>query len=366
VDGYTSFSAPLLASLAAALGVPYGSISLLFGLTGVSNALSNILGGLATDRWKRSGAAIVISATVLTVVFMSGIGIASSLAMLAVVMLTGSFGCGALHPAAFFLAGEVSHPNRHHGVSVVMAVGICACGLGPLLVTQVVRRGGLRATPWCVVPGLILAATAAWLLRGSSAAAPPAARADPDPAAAPAHNTAIGIGMLFANAVLRAFAHTGIIVIVSYLSENVWGLSVVASGVGIGLLQAGSGLGNLVGGMATRTGGERRAMLVCVPVCLLLLLPMALTTGAAWYVWLFFYGLAINAPSPVVVAMAQRVAPQRGALVSGLMVGPAYAVGGLLASGTTAFLIQRTTQPVTMAFLALPLLLSAFAVWRLR
>ena len=65
------------------------------------------------------------------------------------------------------------------------------------------------------------------------------------------------------------------------------------------------------------------------------------------------------------VALAQRTAPQRSALVTGLMVGPAWALGALLASGTTPWLIQHAGHGATMAFLALPLALSALVAYLL-
>ena len=358
-DGYASFPAPLLTVLASSLGVPYASLGLLYGLNGVSGAVANIVGGLVSDRWKHSVTLVVLAGAALAVVCMSAIGVMPGLGLLAVVMLTGQFGCGIFHPAAFSLAGDVSHPRRHHGVSLVMAVGIAACGLGPLFVSQVVRAGGLRATPWCMLPGLVILAVAALLLRGSHRADRSRAQADAArPAGGGNGRKTFWVLLLFTNSVLRSVSHIGLIVIVSYLAEEVWGLSVAASGIGIGLLQTGSGCGILLGGAIIRTGAERRSLVACVPFCLALLVPMALSRGYLWFAWLFLFGLAVNVPNSVVVAMAQRVVPRRSALVSGLMVGPAWAVGGLLASGTTPLLIQHAGQQLTMAVLAVPLVLS--------
>jgi len=247
-----------------------------------------------------------------------------------------------------------------------MAAGFAACGLGPLLVTQVVGAGGLRATPWCLVPGIILLTAAALLLRGHQRSAPAESMADD--ASQTVAQTEIdkrSIALLFCNAVLRAFAHIGLTVIVSYLVEKEWKLTVADTGYAIILLQAGAGLGNLAGGALTRTGLERRTLIGCVPICLAVLVPMALTERYVWFAWLFFYGLAICAPGPVLVALAQRIVPQRSALVSGIMVGPAWALGALLASATTPWLVEHAGHGATMGFLAIPLVLSAVVAWLL-
>ena len=338
----------------------YAAVSALTGFNRLAAALANILVGLAIDR--RRGLSIptvVLSATV-TVVCMGAIGVVPNYWLLALVMVVGVFACGSFHPPGFSLAGEASYPDRHHGVSVVMAAGIAACGLGPVFVSQVVRHHGLRATPWCIAPGLLLAAAAAILLRRKARSPGPES-----PAQGPTGDLAdapripvLWIALLFCNAALRAFALVGILVIVSYLTEEAWGMSVAVSGLGIGCLQVGAGVGGLMGARLTRSGNERRTLLWCAPVNMLFLVPMAMTTGWIWYAWLFFYGFMVNAPGAVAIGMAQRVAPHRSALVSGLLVGPVGAVGGFLASVTTPYLVQRFGQATTMAFLGLPIALS--------
>ena len=171
--------------------------------------------------------------------------------------------------------------------------------------------------------------------------------------------------LLFANTALRAYALIGLIVIVSHLAEREWGLGVAASGWGIGALQVGSGLGGLLGARFTTTGLERRTLLACLPMSLILLVPMALTRGTGCFLWFFAYGLALNAPAPVVIGLAQRFAPHRRALVSGLLVGPTFAVAASLASLTTPALVETLGQAKTMAFLSIPLVLSGVTGWLL-
>ena len=164
--------------------------------------------------------------------------------------------------------------------------------------------------------------------------------------------------LLFGNAALRAFAHMSVLVLISKLMEDVWGMSVAASGMGVGALQLGAGLGGLIGARLTPTGRERRTMLAWVPLNLLILVPMALTGGRIWWLLLFAYGVCINGPGPVVVSLAQQIAPQRTALVSGLMVGVAFAVGGQLAVVTSPRLLSSFGQAWALGLLALPLVLS--------
>ena len=363
VDGFASFPAPLFSMLAISLGVNYRSVSMLGGLSMTAAAAGNILLGLTADRRKHLAPYIITASTVLTVICMSALGVIPGLGLLAAVMMLGAFTCGAFHPPGFSTAGDACHPDRHHGVSIVMAVGLAACGLGPIIISAVVSTGGLGATPLLIAPGLGLAAVAALLL-GKMRGSPPAPQEQESGTAHPAAgNGNSHIALLFVNATLRAYAHVGVVLVVSYLVEREWGLTVAVSGLTLGALQAGAGLGGLAGARLTRIVGERLTMLICAPVAMLVLLPMTRVTGAAWVASLFLFGFALNGPGAVTIALAQRIKPARTALVSGLLVGPVYAIGAALASVTTPLLISTVGQATTMAVLAVPLAASGLAAY---
>jgi len=367
-DGYGTIPAALLNSLARHLGRSYASVSLVVGIGAAANGLASMIVGLGSDRWPHIRRRLILVGAAVTVLTMSAVGIIGSFGLLILVCGVGAFACGAFHPPAFVAAGDISHPRRQHGLSIIMAAGVAASGLGPVLVTQVVKFFGLWGTVLCAVPGIALLVTAALLLRRWNGAGAPAPTETQHAAArtGQASRQARGwLALLFANATLRAFAQVSIVVLVSRLMEHDWGLSVAASGLGLGAMQVGAGLGGLVGARLTPTGRERRTVLVCALLNIIVLVPMAVTGGGIWCLWLFVYGLCINGPGPVVVSMAQRIAPQRGSFVSALMVSLAFAVGGPLASVTAPQLLENLGQGPTMGALAAVLALSWLAAARL-
>ena len=362
-DGYASFPIPLISILALSVGVEYRKVGILIGLNAVAAAVANVVVGLGSDRWKHLRKVTIIGSAALSAICMSTIGVTGSYWMLTAVMFVGMFGCGSFHPPGFSLAGEIYHPHRQRGVSIAMATGIAACGLGPVFVSQVVDDFGLRATVWCVIPGLVIVAAAGLLLRNRS----PQRVANDDPlpsdATAPAAKRKVWFSLLFGHTMFREFARVGVAVIVSFLVEKKWGLSVATSGLGIGALFLGAGLGGILSAYVTRTGHERRTLLWCLPFSVLVLIPMAFTTGKIWFLWLFFFGLTMGAPAPVVIGMAQRIAPRRSALVSGFLIGPAGAIAAIFASYIAPLLVEERGQAPTMAFLAIPLILSWLVTW---
>ena len=169
------------------------------------------------------------------------------------------------------------------------------------------------------------------------------------------------MALLFANASLRAFAHVSVLFIISALMDVSWGLGVRGSGLAVGAIQVGAGAGGVFISMITPAGRERRPALYCVPWSVMLLVPLALTGGWVWCLWLFLYGACVNGPAPAVVALAQHVAPRRSALASGLIVGIAFAVAGPVASVTSPWLLEHAGQAATIGLLAVPLGLSYIA-----
>ncbi len=360
-DFFGTLPAPLLRSFQRHLNVSYSSVSLLLGINTIANGVAGIALGLACDRWKRAHRAVMLLAAAFAIVAMSSIGLAGNYWLLMLLMIAGSFGCGAFHPPGFATAGELTHPHRKRGISIIMATGIAGSSLGPLFIGQLVRRcGGIWATSLCALPGLALLGVAAFLLRGQeNFGVPPAAEPDP-PAAQQAAVPKPGwcVALLFGNTVLRVFAHMSVLVLISKLMEDEWHLSVAASGLGVGALQCGAGLGGLFVSRLTSTGQERRTILACVPLTILMLIPLALASGRIWWLLLFAYGICINGAGPVAVSMAQRVAANRTALVSGLMVSVAFAVGGPLASITSPWLLEHVGQAQAVMLQAAPLALS--------
>ena len=363
-DFYGIFPAPLLRSFGSHLNVGYGSVSLLLGVNSVASGLAGVVVGLASDRWKGAGRLLILTAAGVTVLAMSAIGLVANYWLLMLLMATGAFACGAFHPPGFAAAGEMTRPHRQRGVSIIMAVGVAGGSVGPLFVSQVVaNRGGVWATSLCVVPGLALLGIAALLLRGQgNPGAPAPSQPDPPVArdAAPDRPRMV-VALLFGNTVLRVFAHMSVLVLISQLMETSWGFSVVDSGLGVGALQLGAGLGGLLVASLAATGQERRAILTCVPLTAVILVPMAFTTGRLWWLWLFLYGIGVNGPGPLVVSLAQRVATHRSALVSGLMITVAFAVGGQFAAVTSPWLLKTYGQVHALTFLTVPLILSWLA-----
>ena len=126
-----------------------------------SSVTQPLFGALAEDPGLRLvGAAGVLMAAL----FLSLIGVARVLFLVFVLLVVGGVGSAALHPVGMIIAGGASVRSRSLGVGYFTAGGMIGFALGPVLVLYLVSRFGVGATPWLMVPGVLLAALVYLLL----------------------------------------------------------------------------------------------------------------------------------------------------------------------------------------------------------
>jgi MFS family permease len=95
----------------------------------------------------------------------------SSATALVLLLLVGGLGSAALHPAGASVARAALAGRAGLAVGVFGAGGTVGVALGPLIVLAVVAGAGPAATPWLMIPGLLVGSAALLLMPPSSATA---------------------------------------------------------------------------------------------------------------------------------------------------------------------------------------------------
>jgi len=151
-DVFTSFFAPLLPLLIEKLGFNYAVAGMLSVVQRVPTLLNPLI-GLAADRLVIRSA--IVAAPVITIICMSLLGVAPSVAMLAVLFFVSGISAAVFHVTAPVLMRQVSGDRIGRGMSAFMFGGELARTLGPLLVTAAVSWWGLAGI-WKLIPfGLV-------------------------------------------------------------------------------------------------------------------------------------------------------------------------------------------------------------------
>ena len=379
VDTYATTVPALLPFWQARFALSYGLSGLITGIANVTSSVAQPLVGVLTDRGRDPR--WIAAACLVAAAGISATGWAHTYPLFLALVILGGLGVSAFHPQGYKLIGQHAGRRQAAATSWFLVGGNLGVALGPLVGTALALRFGPEGTGWLFVPGLLLA-LALWRLvpgwvggRRLQWRASPASEVVPAPVAGEVVPAPVAVAGLSTQRRLIAVAVLVLLVIVrsavsSALNSFIplYYVRVAGSGAGMasqvlsGMLFSGT-LATLAGGYLADRVGRLRVLalsLVGVPPLLLLFLaapPTSLAAvGALWGA-----GAMITASFSITVVLAQELWYERRALASGIIVGFAFGVGGLLVPlvGVAA---DRWGLPSALRLVAvLPLLALAFA-----
>jgi len=320
VDGYGNIYAPMLPLLIPRLGLTLAAAGTLTMLFQLSASVAQIGFGHIADRWRPR--TLVMIGPVVSVTVLSLIGLATSKAALALILIVGGLGAAAFHPPAAALAHRLGGERRGLTMSVYITGGTLGFSLGPLLFAPFAERFGIEWTPLLAIPGL---AVVTFFLR----------RVPPIPLH-PSSSGGFGalrpyvkpLGLLYAIVVLRTFTSLSFATFVPVMLTR-RGYSVGEAGAAVALYLFGSGVGGFFGGPAADRFGARKVIALSLVASCPFLIAAPLLTGAPFVILLAIGGLFLQSTLPVNVTFGQSLAPVSAATVSSLMMGFAWGTGGL-------------------------------------
>jgi len=351
-DFYISFVSPLLPVFVEKFSLTLTQVGLIVGISRLLAFIVQPSVGYLADHYRTRF--FVLSGPFLAIVFIPLVGVAPSFLVLILFVSLGSIGSSMFHPT---VAGMIStYSGRHFGfsMSIFNTGGTLAFAMGPLLITYIVGSYGLGASPFTMVFGL---AVMAFLFR-----------IVPLPQDGGLRNLGFihsikevlgtvwkPIMLIWMVMVLRAFVSQSfmVFILVLYAQE---GYSLVSIGAVVSLYTvAGAISGLLAGHLSDRIGYKPIFYLThsLTTPCLYLLL---YAPGNWVYFSVFLAGFFAMATLPLGVAMAQELAPKGRSMVSSLMMGLAFGLGGMMAP-LTGKLADIFSIRAVLAFLAIiPLL----------
>ncbi len=361
LDSYSSFIFPLLPLLAVKLSLKPAQIGVLTPTLMITSSLMQPVYGMISDRYlKRS---MAVFGPLIAAVFLSCIGLATSLPMLLALVICGGIGIGSFHPqgaAIVARAAAVDGGGRHQGMvmSVFSSTGTIGYALGPLIIALVVSRFGLERSWYTLGWGVLM-----WALMFKYC--PPLEQVTRH-ADAPSLSTALRaawapLTLLYFAVVLRSAVSVSVQTFLPFALQDSGLTTTQVSWVLAGFLFFG-GLGGFFGGALADRLGARRVSLASMLLATPLLLAAFTVEGPPRYALLLAGGTALNLPIPVSVVMAQRLVPGGTSTVSALMMGFAWGAGALLAPVTGA-LSERFGFVQALTMMSVLPLFSALLLW---
>ncbi|MBI3424188.1 MAG: MFS transporter [Acidobacteria bacterium] len=360
LDSYSSFIFPLLPLLAVKLALKPAQIGMLTPTLMITSSLMQPVYGMLSDRYlKRS---MAVFGPLIAAVFLSCIGLATSLPMLLAIVICGGIGIGSFHPqgAAIVARAAAAEGGKHQGMvmSVFSSTGTVGYALGPLIIALVVSRFGLEHSWYTLGWGLLM-----WALMFKYC--PPLEQVTRH-ADAPSLRMAlravwVPLTLLYFAVVLRSAVSVSVQTFLPFALKDSGLTTTQVSWVLAGFLFFG-GLGGFFGGALADRLGARRVSLVSMLLATPLLLAAFSAAGPARYGLLLAGGTLLNLPIPISVVMAQRLVPGGASTVSALVMGFAWGAGALLAP-VTGYLSEHVGFIQALTVMSTLPLVSALLLW---
>ncbi|MEN7973259.1 MAG: MFS transporter [Verrucomicrobiota bacterium] len=327
-DVFSSFFAPLIPLLTEKLGFSYAVAGLLSVAQRFPNLLNPLIGFIADRLVIRSA---IIAAPVVTIIAMSLMGNASSVAILAILLFTCGTSAAVFHVTAPVLMRQVSGNKVGRGMSFFMFGGEMARTLGPLLITAAVSWWGLEGT-WKLIPFGLAASLILFLnLRTiDKSHIQRHQKKDKTPVGESLRETAPFFLLITPILLFRGFSKTALTTFLpAYMVEG--GHSIKTAAAALAFMELAGAGGALLAGSLSDRAGRKTVLLFIMLLSPVLMFLFTQATGFWQWVLLGLMGLVLFASTPVFMAMIHDLNSDRPAFMNGLFMTANFSAGSIAA-----------------------------------
>jgi MFS transporter, FSR family, fosmidomycin resistance protein len=349
-DAYHGFMAPLLPLLMTKIGFNITHAALLISIQSIFTSFSQPVFGYIADRIKWP--IMTVWGPLLTAVFLGSIGLAKSYTAVVIILIMAGIGTSSFHPQSAMFAGRAGGNRSGLAMSLFVTSGSAGHALGPMIIIPIATYLGLEYSPITILPGIIIS----WLLFRNLPILPhaPAKRIIIDEKIEEKGQMKILV-LLYTIVTIRALLVCGFITFLPiYMIQKSY--SLLFSGSAITIFELAGSAGSIFGGHISDRIGRKIVVILSLTLPLPLLWLFLHLTGIGAFIFLAISGFFLFSSVPVIIIMAQELYPRKVNMVSSVMMGMAWGIGGLLVSpmGALADRIGVGQVMQLLLFCALP------------
>jgi len=323
-DFYSSFFTPLLPAFVEKMDLSLTEVGLITGLVRFISFIVQPVTGYFADRHETRS--FILLGVFLLFICIPFSGIAPNFWVLIIILTVGSLGSSMFHPSTTGMVPLYAGNRTGLCLSIFNTGGTLAFAIGPVFITWYVARFGLGKMPYTLIIGAI-----AFIFCIKYLPVPVSEKLATSGFIGSIKET-LGkvykpIFLIWLTMVLRAVTgQTFMTFMPIYLTDQ--GHTLVSVGFIVSFfILAGTFSGLLAGYLADRTDFKKIFFFFHALMTPALLLYLYLPESFV-YLGSFLAGFAVLASLPLGVVMAQKLAPKSRAMVSSLMMGFAYGLGG--------------------------------------
>lgn len=350
VDIYQGAVAALVPFFIAERHYTYASASGIVLAASLLSSITQPIFGVLTDKWAMpwvvplstlaGGAGIAVS------------GLSDSYPLTLASGAISGIGVAAYHPESARLARIVS-AGSHRAMAIFSAGGNVGFALAPPLVAGFVATGGLRWTPFLVIPalaGIAVTLPAITSLTRSDAGGSGVrrfSRGDDDVAA---------FARLSGAVICRSAAFVGLGTFIALYAQQRLGGGPTAGIVALFVLYAGGIVGSLLGGSLAHRWNRVTVSRWSYALTAVAMAGVVWFPGPAMYGFVMLTSIGLYVPFSLQVTLGQDYLPSRVGTASGITLGLAVSVGGLASSVIGTVADATSLQTALAPLVAMPLL----------
>ena len=356
-DFYSSFVTPLLPVLAAKHSLSLTQVGFMTALMRLLAFVVQPSVGYLADRHQTR--IFVLGGPALCLLFIPLMGVAQSFAVLLIFLSLGSIGQAMFHPPTASMISTYGGNRVGFSMSIFGLGGTIAFGLGPLVAAGWVSNFSLETLPYLILPGL-------FFMVYLFVSVPNPKNEDLGhlgfwgslkETLGPAWKTLLVIWLLV---LLRTFVGQSFLTFLPlYYADQ--GRSLISIGVIIAIWTVAGAVSGVAAGYLCDKIGYKPVFLISYILSTPLLFLLLYLPGQWVFLNSFLAGFMILATMFPAIALAQRLAPKGKSMVSSLMMGFAFGVGGML-TPVTGWLAEKFSINTVLYGVALVPLLVIFLI----
>ena len=322
-DAYSNFLGQLQPLLVERFHLTLAAAGGLASVSSVAASLTQPFFGKLADRLQRPW--FVILGPLAAAVFMSCLPLAPGRGWLMALLALGGLGSAVFHPQSASWAARWSGRKRGRDMALFISGGSIGFSLGPVFVATALRVLGAGRIYWMALPGVLLILIVSVPFLKSRRPT----RIAEEKAPASLRGVARPLVLLFFLVVIRSLSNQSLSIFLPLLLARRTHQP-MAGALPLTCFLLTGALGGLAGGPLADRFGRRNVILGSMLFASPFLFGFLHTSG--WISWglLLMGGLVLQLSLPVNVVFAQELLPAQMSTVSGLMMGFAWGVAGLL------------------------------------
>jgi len=324
-DMYSNYLPQMLPFLVAATSLSATRAAILVSAFTISSSFIQPIFGYFLDRQGKRW--LVHVGTLWMAIMLSLTGLVTNYFLLVLLASLAGLGTAAFHPQASTMITVVSGERKAVLLSAFIAFGNIGFALSPLLLVPLFQTYGLRATVYTVIPGIFVALLLFFfapknnVLSGDAPTLTDVLRSLKN-----ARTELLAITSVIA---IRTLAYTGLLTILPlyFLAHN---LSSIASSHLVFIMLFSGAIGGILGGYISDRYGRKLLIVISLVLATPLFYGFKHTEGTLSVVFLALAGASLLSSFSVTVVAAQEAIPNNKSLASGLAMGFAGGIGGLM------------------------------------